>query len=604
MPVEPSRVRARRAQPSNSQPRRRVGGGKPTRAARNDDLTKIMRGEFTSQQVEDPFSKTMNLQGTSSHMTVIHPPFNFNALLRMLVENSILRQCIDAMVVNVEGHGHRLEYVGPEGEENSEAADIERQYIEEFLETPNESYTFMELRKRVRHDLETVGNAFIEVGRRATGEVISLWHVPAHLVRLTSVDNDATRVNVERMRFGKRERFPLDKHFRRFVQHIGAKRVYFKELGDPRSIDPETGLEDTSLAVEDTATEIIHLKHYHPGSAYGVPRWINNVVAIQGAHQAELTNLDYFRDNAIPAMAVLVSGGTVTQQSLEDVEEHLTAARGREAQNRILLLEAHGDEDAQAEDGSIPPPKIEIKPLSGERPKDGLFLEYDERQTSKVRSSFRLPPIFTGHAQDYSHASAKTSYEVAEGQVFGPERAAIDDMINMHILSTYNVQYWAVRSNPPRITDPEDVLRAIEAFESVGAMTPNIAIGLANEMFDLEIPKVEDDWGDYPFTVVQALASSGKIKGFEDIVAEAEAGAGNIDGLVSGNTDPGATGGDGGQPGGDNPFANADGEVDDTQRAEVGRVVRGALLQLRDALSVQHSTRVRQRRADPNVLQS
>lgn len=582
--------RTRKAGTSHS----KVGRGRMTRAAKDDVLTSVARGEFTSHQVEDPFSKTTHLQGMNSHMTVIYPPFNLNALLRMPSENTILRQCIEAMVVNVEGHGHRLEYVGPEGEETSDAAIAEKDHIEQFLERPNEDHTFMELRKRVRHDLETVGNAYIEVGRRATGEVISLWHLPAHLVRLTTVDQDTTPVTVERERFGRMERFVVNKRFRRFVQHIGAKRVYFKELGDPRSINPETGQEEQGLAVEETATEVIHLKHYHPGSAYGVPRWINNVVAIQGAHQAELTNLDYFRDNAIPAMAVLVSGGTVTQQSLEDVEEHLTAARGREAQNRILLMEAHGDEDAADQEGRIPPPKIELKPLSNDRPKDGLFLEYDQRQTDKVRSSFRLPPIFTGNAQDYSHASAKTSYEVAEGQVFGPERGAIDDMINMHVLSTYNVQFWQVRSNPPRITDPNDVLQAIEAFENVGAMTPNIAIGLANEMFDLDIDKIDDEWGNYPFSVVRGLVTSGRIIGFEDIMQDIEIGASAIGDR---------TGASAAQSDGDGDGIVGEGD-DNATRAQIGHVVRGALLDIRDALSAQHSTGVRQRRAQPDVLQS
>ena len=39
-----------------------------------------------------------------------------------------------------------------------------------------------------------------------------------------------------------------------------------------------------------------------------------------------------------------------------------------------------------------------------------------------VWSSFRLPPIFVGITSDYTRATASESREVAEEQVFEPER--------------------------------------------------------------------------------------------------------------------------------------------------------------------------------------
>jgi len=236
------------------------------------------------------------------------------------------------------------------------------------------------------------------------------------------------------VRFGKKMEGSMKRRFRRFIQISGTKKVYFKEFGDPRSINPTNGKVDDALAYEKTATEVLFVKNYYPGQVYGLPRWFNNLVAIQGSRQAELTNLDYFKDNAIPAMAILVAGGVLSHATVEQVEQHVTAARGRMAQNRVMIIEVEGNPEAASRDGVIPAPKIEIKPLSGERPTEGQFLEYDSRQTDKVRSSFRLPPIFTGHSQDYTRASAQTSYEVAEGQVFGPERAVLDEIINRHVL--------------------------------------------------------------------------------------------------------------------------------------------------------------------------
>ncbi len=486
---------------------------------KDENVELVLRGEFTSHQVQDPFANN-TLGAQQGPFSLIATPFNMNALLRMPSENSILHQCIEAMVTNVSGHGHRLEYVGPDGGEKTPAADKEAESIEAFLKHPNDEYSMLELRKRSRWDLETIGNAYIEVGRNRVGEIVTAWHIPGHLMRMTSKDKDPINVSVTLPRFSGPETRTIKKFYKRFVQQASASLVFFKEFGDPRQIDPKDGTVNKALGFEDSATEIIHIRLYHPGSPYGVPRWVNNIVAAQGSRQAELTNLEYFSENAVPAMVVLVSGGMVTDEAMTDMENHFYNVRGRAAQNRIVFIEAHGDEDAQSEQGTVPPPKLELKALAGDRPQDGLFLEYDKQQEIKVRSSFRLPPIFTGHSDDYSHASAKTSYEVAEGQVFGPERVTEDDIINRQILGGYNIEFWEVRSNPPRITDPKEVVDAIEVFETTGAMSPNIAIGMANELFDMDIPLIEAEWGSFPFTVVQLLAAQGNVIGWEKVVTE------------------------------------------------------------------------------------
>jgi PBSX family phage portal protein len=389
------------------------------------------------------------------------------------------------------------------------------------------------------------------------------------------------QVDIETTLFGKKVVTSVTRRFRRFVQIVGSQKIYFKEFGDPRSIDPATGLVKDSLPYEQTATEVIAFNQYYPGQLYGLPRWFNNMVAIQTSRQAELTNLDYFKDNAIPALAILVSGGMLSKTNIGLMEEHITAARGRQAQNRVLLLEALADKNAASKDGKITPPTIDIKPLGGARPTDAQFKELDEACTDKVRSSFRLPPIFTGHSQDYNYASAKTSYEVAEGQVFGPERAVMDDVINRQILSAYGVKYWAVRSNPPKMADPEEMLNAVEVFDSVGAMSPNIAVGLANEMFGLDIPLIDEDWAEYPFAIVQALAVQGKLEGFDTIMKPVEDAVNSMVG-----------GGDGSV--GNVPDSDKPAETDDVAKKmdkRRRRAIRRTLGQLSDLITTNRDAR-------------
>lgn len=570
--------------------------GSPTNADQDEGIQLVQRGEV-SQQIADPF-KTQALYSVSDagDFRIQTPPVNLAVLMRMPNDNSILRQCIEAMVINTEGHGHRLEYIGPEGEEKSDAALVEKEAIEDFLDSLHPELSLTEIRKRVRWDIETMGFGFIEVIRDKTGLPTGISHVPAHTMRVTNVDMELVEVPVEGKRFGK-PAAKTKRRFRRYVQLIGTEKVWFKEYGDPRLIDPRTGkapdAKNGPMSHEDSATEIVMLKQYVPGQLYGTPRWLNNLVAIQGSRQAELTNLDYFKENAIPALAVLVSGGFLHDETMRAIEEHVTAARGRAAQNRVLVLEVQGDEKAASKDGAIPQPRVDVKPLAGERPQDGMFLAYDKAQTDKVRSSFRLPPIFTGHAQDYSHASAKSSYEVAEGQVFGPERGTQDEFVNRSLLRPYGVQFWEVRSNPPRISDPEEIIKAVEAFEAVGALTPNVAIGLANEQFGLDIEEISEDWGNFPFAIIKDLAARGVLKGFETLLDQTKVFDKPVE--EDDDTDPN------GEPTSTDPnAANDDGSGEGgDQSAVASKMIRRAMGDLRDILDAANQARYqpRQRKA-------
>ena len=500
-------------------------GGRPlgdssqrTRSAKkfksDEPIHVLAMKEYTaSQQLVDPFRDDYGVyEGAGGvDLSIIEPSYNFYSLLRLPYESNMLMQCIQAYVVNIDGHGYRLEYIGPKGKETSKDALAERTVLENLLDFPNDDYSLQSLRDRLRFDYETFGNAYVEVGRDNKGRVTMFSHIPAHTMRVTRRDSKFTPCKTQLPRDGVMETVNTRKRFRRLVQRVGTRKVWFKEFGDPRTIDPDTGLENPALSLEEGATEVIHLSQYNPIAPYGLPRWLNQLPSVLGSRQAELTNLDFFKDNAIPAMALMVSGGMVTQSTLTDIEDMFYQARGRSSMHRLLVIEAAGDDSAANEEGIVPVPKIDLKPLQGERQTDALFLHYDESCADKVRSSFRLPKLFVGLTDNFNYATAKTAYEVTESQVFAPERNEFDDLINKKILGGYNPKYWAFRSNPPRLTDSTEVLNAVKTFDAAGAITPNVAIGLANEMFDLDIPHITEVWGDYPMQIIQNAARSGVV---------------------------------------------------------------------------------------------
>jgi PBSX family phage portal protein len=476
---------------------------------------------YASKQILDPFEKAYSTLSPGAIGTIMRPPYTPDALLRLPNMNNMLKQCIDAYVINIESFGTRFEYIGPETDDNKPGpeAEAELEQLQAFVDNPNGLYTMIELRQRLRRDIETFGYGFMEVGRDEQGNVDALYHVPAHTVRLLTRDSKAVPIEQTIVRGKKTVKKKRMINFRRYVQDVNGSKVYFKELGDPRIIDPASGKESPSIGFEDQATELVHVQLYSPGDVYGVPRWINQLASVLGSREAELVNLQFFKDNAIPAMAVLVSGGTLSAESVTEVKAKFTARRGVDNMNRVVVLEAVGDQESASEAGQTPAPRIDIKPLASERQSDGNFLEYNRDCAKAIRSSFRLPPIFVGLSDDMTHATAQSSLVITENQVFGPERNKLDDLFNQHLLLINGQQpkFWRMRSAAPRVTNPEDVSDALRNLNLFGAMSPNEATMIANELFDLKMPQSEDAWAKYPFDLVLAIAASGRLKGVEEI---------------------------------------------------------------------------------------
>jgi PBSX family phage portal protein len=563
---------------------------KTTATPVENEAIKALKSFEGSHAIEDPFKEAYTTQAAGGSIAALSPPYNPNALSALVVENFMLAQCIQAMVVNVVGHGYQWEYVGPDGSDPSaEEAVAEQAKLDGLVSRPNLDGSWGELVEASWNDYETTGAFYWEIGRDTKQRVTAIDHLPAHSMRMTDRDAVATPVDAELPRDGKPTKMTAKKRFRRYVQQFGSKRVYFKEFGDPRRINPETGVVDENLSELDAATEVFCFKRYNPRSLYGLPRWIAQAPSIIGSRQAELTNMDFFSENAIPAMALLVSGGMVTQDAINQIDDAITNARGRASMNRVAIIEVAGDPNNAPENGTIAPPKVELKPLSGERMQEGQFLKYIEICGLNIRSAFRLPPMFVGLSEDLNYASAKVGFEVAESQVFAPERTKFDDFINMHILAAWGPKFWRYRSLPARISDPDDVVKALETFDKMGAMTPNIAIRLANQYFSLDLPEITEEWGNWPFVIVSQLATAGKLAGLDELMSD-EAKAAIQAGLEAAQNL--SAGGD--QP--DNPDQpnqpnKPDGEAGDDKEAQAkfekqiaGRLIR----RVADLVSVGH----------------
>jgi PBSX family phage portal protein len=481
----------------------------------------------------------------------MEPPYDPLALCLLMEHSNSLRQNIDAYAVNIDGYGHRLEpAIDFEDEdadekvaecvylervaarESGELADgvdlepspedvatrrkelkrlarVERARLNSFFSYCVFDHSFVDLRRRSRQDLETTGNAYWEALRDGRDAIARLVHVPSYTVRLLPLDEHpveiADRIQISPVSY---ESVSTKRRLRRYVQIQGIERVFFKAFGDPRVISRKSGevFEDVeSLLKADSedgpATELIHFAIHSPRSPYGVPRWVGTLLAVLGSRQMEEVNYLYFDNKAVPPLALLISGGKLSEASVPRIERYIEEnLKGKDNFHKVLILEAEGPGGA----GEHARAKIELKPLTDAQQQDALFQLYDERNIDKVGAAFRVPRLLRGESRDFNRAVADAQLRFAEDQVFQPERDEFDYLINRRLLADMGIRFWHFRSQTPVTRDPERLTGMVEKLVRVGVLTPEEGRFLAGDIFNRELRKIGDDWVKRPITLTLA----------------------------------------------------------------------------------------------------
>ena len=510
----------------------------------DESVTKVMifgsdTGESRSKQEDD---------STIFGGDVVSPIISPDALARRCAESYALRPNIDAYVANVDGYGYRLvpaidldledadevlkdaivmsrlfhdhapadvgidaDALAAEKRQIEFASRIERLRLEAFLSAPSVGMTLIGVRKLLRRDYETTGNAYLEIVRNAVGEVALINHVPAVSVRMTRLGKKAESMWRRRVSPIDYVDVQIKRQFRRFVQNLGqfgaASSVWFKEFGDLRAMSSRTGRYYVSVNAlrleeqhDETATEILHFKQYDSASPYGSPRWMGALLAVLGGRAAEEINYAYFDEKTIPPGFLLVSGASLKKGAEEKIEQYLRDhIRGRRNFWSIVVIQA----DSKVVPGAAtsPRPTIEWVPMTDQQNGDSLFQKYDERNGEKIGNMFRLPKLLRGDMKDFNRASAQSAIEYAEAQVFQPERADFDSVINELLLPEMGVKYWRFESLGSATNDPELIGRLVSRTRH--AMTVDEQRRLIDKLGFIRVPPADADWSRKPFEVYE-----------------------------------------------------------------------------------------------------
>lgn len=449
------------------------------------------------------------------------PVYDFSNLYRIYEESDVLQSCVEAMQQNVDGFGYQLDFLGDDVKDKDKPqAKAEKMKAKNFFDAANETESWATIRKNMREDLEVIGNGGFEVIRNRRGQIAMMYHIPFQYVRLGLLEKEWQTVQVAVPRNGKMVNIRIKKRFRKFAQlnQYETTMRWFKEFGDKRIMDAIDGQYKAKASdCKMVASEIMHFKLPFGGFAYGFPRWIGVVLDVMGRRSAQYVNYDLFNSQGIPPLALMVSGGILNDDSVEELESMIRGMRGSEKWNRIALFESNPDTVGIEDRGNA---KIELKNLAEYRKEDQMFDRYLNSTQKHIRHRFRLPPLYIGAAESFTHATSKSARAVAEEQVFNPERGGFDEVVNSRIMrQELGVTMWAYRSLGPKISNPEEVSKGVETFARAGAFSVNHAIERANEAFGLQMSKYDSKWADYPLGLVMKALELGVL---------------NLDGLAEG----------------------------------------------------------------------
>lgn len=450
---------------------------------------------------------------------VIEPPLSLSELSVLAEFSTELEQTTESMAVGVDGFGYRImPQVMTKEQQTSfkKQIDEEWEFLDHFFKFPNSEESFVKLRRESTQEKELTGNTYWELVPSLTDSkrYSAINRVNAATIRITKTDRVMTKMGLNYVKndLTLGTKF-FQKRFRRFVQIIGTKKVFFKQFGDPRIIDKRIGEVAESLDPKFRANELFHFKiESRRRTPYGMPRFTGNIISIKGSRQADETNIITLMNNNIPSFAILANGGMLTQGSVDRIREFVdTQIKGSSNYSKWLILEGESTHDGLSSPNSI---KIEIVPLTRAQHQDMLWQSYDENNAKKLRRNFRIAPILVGASENYDRATAQVSEALTEKYVYNPEREEIDREINK-ILLAQGIRFWVFKSNSPNVTNDDDLVRILTGAERSGALTPRIARMLLEDILNRDLPGFENLPSDFnpdlpfSFTLAKLMHSAG-----------------------------------------------------------------------------------------------
>ena len=366
--------------------------------------------------------------------------FDLDALSLLLDVSSVHLRCCRAKADDVSS-----DYVikAKPGIENPDPKQKEK--AEAFFEECSE-HGFSELLSRALIDMETYGFGILEVSRNMVGEPVKLWHAPSYSFFKKKGDTGwVQKVGIETRYF---EEFP-----HKAVRTNGTINWNLKDL---------TGRPNPLLSPLEAANELVVFSLYHSLSPwYGAPDYIPVIPSIVAIALFEDYALKGLKGPALPAYAVVVSGGVLSDEDQELVEEYFRAAHER-GRGDVLVM-------------SVPGKDVQVKFQKLEEPLRRLFSEdFKKEARIDILISHGVPPARIALVEG-AHLGGGRDLMQLEAYKYGivtPRQAKVARKINKLLQMGFGITDWVFAFKPPELRDRESESKIHANYVQWGVLDP------------------------------------------------------------------------------------------------------------------------------------
>lgn len=421
-----------------------------------------------SQQLTD--TKLADARGGA-----ISPPYPPHELAKLIELNTTHAKCGFSKARNVAGFGFEI-VPHPEVENPNES---ERATAEDFWfggdstwqvgPTESELATAADVAEMAWADLEFIGWFAVEVLSTTDGTPVGLAYIPAPTIR-------------------KRKDAPG------FVQVVDEDLRYFGSFGDRYAdgrdnrvfVDSETGEFGPSIDGP-VANEILFKRNHTPFlEHYGTPDALPAIPNIMGDKAASEFNIDFFESSAVPRLAIVVEGGSLTEGSREDIRKILHGMKDEDHRTAILEVEELLDDPSQINlDDGADSANIRIEPLTVGLEEDASFLDYHDFNEHEILKAHEVPPIEAGTIESGSFSTdAQAQRKSYVETTIQPKQNALSELLYETIHSALGVSDYTIRFHTKgidtRLTDAEILQTQVQASGGV------MKVDEVRERLDLE----------------------------------------------------------------------------------------------------------------------
>ncbi|MBN1321770.1 MAG: phage portal protein [Thermoleophilia bacterium] len=392
----------------------------------------------------------------------VPPPLDLKTLAGLYSRNVPHKACVDAKTVNCVGLGYRLD---PKEGADEDRAKEWKALIEDWLDlcARRDDKTFEELLTAARKDEESVGFGAIEISRKGSGMIDGLYHVHAFTIRRRKARDG-------------------------WVQNVDGEYRYFRQYGKR--------LKDTQAPARFKGrNEILVVGETSPDSPfYPLPDHAPALGDIAGDEAAQLYQLQFFKNNAVPRIAICVDGGKLDPDTKDFILKYLAEGIRGEAHKTLLI---------ETEPGAGL--KVHIEKLAVEGRTEADFMDYRTWARDAVIMAHRVSPSKVTIVENANLANSKDQDKTFKEQVIKPDQNRWEKRIQWLLEDEFGADFpLRFQFVEMDLQDEEQIARTHSYY--AGAATNNEVrewAGLREAGIDPETGAVTDPvleaWGKQPF---------------------------------------------------------------------------------------------------------